>query len=192
MRGPGRKSKPTALKLVTGNPGKRPLNANEPIPTQAPAPPTPPRHLTKEARAEWARVCRELWLLGLLSSLDTSLLAAYCDSFATWVEARRAIEAVRKEEQRLDRLHAKRIAAGQEIADHEKNLSAFGGLLTYTSNGNVIQNPLIGIMNKAKVDMIRFAAEIGMTPAARSRINVSKAEANADPAGKFFGRSKSA
>lgn len=190
MRGPGRKSKPTALKLVTGNPGKRPLNANEPIPTQAPAPPTPPRHLTKEARAEWARVCRELWLLGLLSSLDTSLLAAYCDSYATWVEARRAIEAVRKEEQRLDRIIAKRIAAGQEAL--ETNHSAFGGLLVYTSNGNVIQNPLIGIMNKAKLDMVRFGAEMGMSPSARSRINVSKAEANADPAGKFFGRSKSA
>jgi len=186
----GRKAKPTALKLVTGNPGKRALNQNEPIPAPTAAPPIPPRHLTKAAKEEWARVCRELWLLGLLSTLDTSLLAAYCDSFATWVEARRALDAVKREENRVDRLIAKRIAAGEEV--QETNHSAFGGLLTYTSNGNVIQNPLIGIMNKAKVDMIRFAAELGMTPAARSRINVSKADANADPAGKFFGRSKSA
>lgn len=28
----GRKPKPTALKLLEGNPGKRPINANEPIP----------------------------------------------------------------------------------------------------------------------------------------------------------------
>lgn len=186
----GRKAKPTALKLVTGNPGKRPLNENEPKPSSAPAPPAPPRHLTKEARAEWARVCRELWLCGLLSTLDTSVLAAYCDSFSTWVEGRRALESVRREEAKLDREIAKKIAAGLEVT--EQNLSAFGGLLVYTSNGNVIQNPLIGIMNKAKVDMIRFAAEMGMTPSARSRINVSKADGNADPAGKYFGRAKSA
>ena len=28
----GRKPKPTALKVLEGNPGKRPLNENEPIP----------------------------------------------------------------------------------------------------------------------------------------------------------------
>jgi len=30
----GRKSKPTSLKKLEGNPGKRPLNLNEPIPLQ--------------------------------------------------------------------------------------------------------------------------------------------------------------
>lgn len=186
----GRKPKPTALKLVTGNPGKRAINENEPKPAVLAQAPPPPRHLTATAKAEWRRLSKELHLLGLLSELDVAVFASYCDSFATWVEARRALEAVRREEAQIDRQIAKRIAAGQEVT--ETNHSAFGGLLTYTSNGNVIQNPLIGIMNKAKVDMNRFAAELGLTPSARSRINVSKAESNADPAGKWFGRAKGA
>ena len=32
MAARGRKSKPTALKILEGNPSKRPLNENEPIP----------------------------------------------------------------------------------------------------------------------------------------------------------------
>ena len=36
-----------------------------------------------------------------------------------------------------------------------------------TSNGNAIQNPLIGTADKADSDMVRYAAEFGMTPSAR-------------------------
>lgn len=186
----GRKPKPTGLKLVTGNPGKRALNENEPRPPVPDAPPRPPRHLTKDAKAEWNRISRELWLLGLLTEIDTVALAAYCDSYATWVEARGALMAVKREENRVDREIARKKRLGLEVV--ESNDSAFGGLLAYTSNGNVVQNPLIGIMNKAKGDMVKFAAEFGMTPSARSRINVEKASGNADKAGGFFNRSKSA
>jgi len=42
--------------------------------------------------------------------------------------------------------------------------------MTKTSNGNAIQNPLVGIANKAMADMVHFAIEFGMTPAARSRV----------------------
>jgi phage terminase small subunit len=34
------------------------------------------------------------------------------------------------------------------------------GLLIETSNGNAIQNPIVGIANKAMSDMVRFAAEL--------------------------------
>jgi phage terminase small subunit len=40
-----------------------------------------------------------------------------------------------------------------------------------TTNGNAIQNPLIGTANKAASDMVRYAAEFGMTPSARARIS---------------------
>ncbi len=44
------------------------------------------------------------------------------------------------------------------------------GLMIKTTNGNPIQNPLVGIANRAMVDMVRYAAEFGMTrvPAAAS------------------------
>ena len=45
----GRKPKPSHLKLVTGNPGKRAINTQEPVPERIL--PAPPAELTAEARA---------------------------------------------------------------------------------------------------------------------------------------------
>ena len=46
-------------------------------------------------------------------------------------------------------------------------------LMIKTTSGNAIQNPLVGIANKAKADMVRYAAEFGMTPSARSRVTAT-------------------
>jgi P27 family predicted phage terminase small subunit len=81
----GRKPKPTALKVLTGNPGKRPLPANEPVPETAV--PEPPEHLTDEARLEWFRIAAELEALGLVTRPDRAALAAYCQAWGRWVEA---------------------------------------------------------------------------------------------------------
>jgi P27 family predicted phage terminase small subunit len=77
------------MKLLEGNPGKRPLNKNEPQP-QAKAPPCP-KHLSKEAKKEWRRISRELLTLGLLTTVDRAALAAYCQAWARWVEAEEAM-----------------------------------------------------------------------------------------------------
>lgn len=47
------------------------------------------------------------------------------------------------------------------------------GLIIKTTNGNIIQNPLVGIANKSLEMMNKLAAEFGMTPSSRSRINVT-------------------
>lgn len=60
-------------------------------------------------------------------------------------------------------------------------------LIITTTNGNQIQNPLVGTANKAMADVVRYAAEFGMTPSARSRIVALKNDAPEDPAAKFFG-----
>ncbi len=86
----GRKPKPTRLKLVEGNPGKRPLNRHEPRP--APAIPTCPAHLNPSAKAEWKRLACELQALGILSHLDRAVLAAYCQAWGRWVEAEEALK----------------------------------------------------------------------------------------------------
>jgi phage terminase small subunit len=49
---------PTALKVVMGNPGKRPLNQLEPKPRLAI--PSCPAHLHATAKAEWKRLARQL------------------------------------------------------------------------------------------------------------------------------------
>ncbi|RUT32433.1 phage terminase small subunit P27 family [Arsenicitalea aurantiaca] len=86
----GRKPKPTALKLIEGNPGHRPLNHREPRPQ--PGIPTCPAHLSPTAKAEWKRLARQLHGLGVLSELDRSALAAYCQAYGRWAEAERQLK----------------------------------------------------------------------------------------------------
>ena len=81
----GRPPKPTRLKLLQGNPGKRALPKNEPQP--ATGIPTRPEWLSPEAKREWNRVVPELARLGLLAQVDRALIAAYCQSWAMYVEA---------------------------------------------------------------------------------------------------------
>lgn len=87
----GRKPKPTALKVLAGNPGKRPLNRAEPKPTLAM--PECPEELSPAAKTEWARMVQELAPLKMLTALDRAALAAYCEAYALWLEA---IAAIRK------------------------------------------------------------------------------------------------
>src|SRR5271167_2051839 len=78
----GRKPKPTYLKLVTGNPGRRPIKGDrEPA---AGGLPQAPAELAGDARTEWRRVARTLHRAGLLATLDRAALAAYCQAFARW------------------------------------------------------------------------------------------------------------
>jgi P27 family predicted phage terminase small subunit len=54
--------------------------------------PSCPSCLGEEARKEWRRLARELAELGLLTSIDRGLLAAYCQAHALWVEAVSSIQ----------------------------------------------------------------------------------------------------
>ena len=81
--------KPTHLRILEGNPGRRPFNLDEPqpkVPTRLPA---PPRFLGPEGKVEWRRVVKQLVPLGLYTELDRSALAAYCESWDTWRQAQR-------------------------------------------------------------------------------------------------------
>lgn len=87
---PGRKPKPTALKLIAGNPGKRPLNRHEPKP--APRVPACPDYLEGEARKEWDRITPILGGLGLLTDMDMAALAAYCETWAQYLAANEKVK----------------------------------------------------------------------------------------------------
>jgi len=81
---------PTAIKLLNGNPGKRPLNRREPKPRIRK--PKPPAHLSDTERAEWRRVLRILEPFGVVTEAEADILAMYVAGYAQWVECRRAIE----------------------------------------------------------------------------------------------------
>lgn len=86
----GRKPKPTHLKLLEGNPGKRPLPKNEPKPR--PVTPPCPKWLDTEAKREWRRVSKELERLGLLTIVDRAALAGYCQAYARWKQAEEILD----------------------------------------------------------------------------------------------------
>lgn len=90
MGNAGRPPKPTGLKRLHGNPGKRKLNAAEPKPDVSL--PSCPTWLSGEAKAEWKRVAKSLHECGLLTAVDRAALAGYCQAWARWSEAEAAIE----------------------------------------------------------------------------------------------------
>ena len=86
----GRRPKPTRIKVLAGNPGKRPLNPHEPRPE--PVLPDCPDVLSPLARVEWERLSAELAKLDLITHLDRGALATYCGAYALWAEAMEQIQ----------------------------------------------------------------------------------------------------
>lgn len=81
----GRKPKPTAIKIIEGNPGKRPLNKNEPKPEKKA--PRCPSWLENDAKKEWRRMAKQMEHLGTLTEIDMAAFAGYCQAYARWKEA---------------------------------------------------------------------------------------------------------
>ena len=157
--GGGPKPKPTHLKLITGTSRKRRLNIAEPRPPVLL--PDPPPELSEDALGEWERVSRRLLAAGILTVIDRATLAAYCQSYGRWVQAEQALAEMAKDDQTT------------------------AGLVTITTNGNAIQNALVGIARRAMSDMVRYAAEFGMTPSSRSRVRANL-NGQTDPGEQFF------
>lgn len=134
----GRKPKPTVLKLIEGNPGRRAINGREPKPPRDL--PTCPSHLSATAKAEWKRLAATLNAIGLLTPADRAVLAAYCQCYGRWVEA-------------------------------ERKLTETPPLLK-TPAGYVQVSPWMTVANKQLELMAKFMVELGLTPAARSRLAI--------------------
>ena len=137
--------KPTRLKILAGNPGKRRLNEREPqppIPTELPEPPMP---LSPEAGKEWLRAGGLLLRSRVLTEADLSALAAYCVVYGRWVAAEGAV---------------RRRGLMVPAKPRSKNL---------------VQNPFLAIANKALQQMLRLLVEFGLTPSTRTRIMAADA-----------------
>ena len=89
--------KPPHLELIQGRPGKRRLRHAIQTPISS-KPPAPPAYLTGHALAVWSELAGELHKLGLLTPLDVSVFAAYCDAVGRWRTACEVLEAMPKGE----------------------------------------------------------------------------------------------
>ncbi|RMG98276.1 MAG: phage terminase small subunit P27 family [Chloroflexi bacterium] len=80
----GRKPKPSQLKRVQGNPGKRPLNRREPKPQSAVK---RPRGMRGLPRKFWDEYADELERIGVLTGVDTAVFRLAAEAFGFAIEA---------------------------------------------------------------------------------------------------------
>ncbi len=85
----GRKPKDVALKILTGNPGKRPVGTANDTPFLA-APFAKPEWLDTIASREWDRLVETL--APILSPASAGMVLIACDAFSEWMHAAKAIE----------------------------------------------------------------------------------------------------
>lgn len=147
----GRRSKPTVLKVLEGNPGKRQLNKNEPKP--APISPKIPKWLDADAKKMWRHLAPQLASLGLLTIVDGYSLAAACQSYSTWVRCEEYL---------------------QENGMTYTTIADSGCEYVY-------QRPEVAISNKALQAFKSFCTEFGLTPASRCRIDTKPPGVEKDP-----------
>jgi P27 family predicted phage terminase small subunit len=147
----GRKPTPTALKVLRGNPGKRPINKQEPKP--APKVPDMPMWLSAEGKAEWRRVVPELDGIGMLTKVDRAALAAYCAAWARLVEAERLIAKF-----------------GHIVFVDPVEIGSDGDMPVFEVRP--ASNPALREARAASQLVRQFCAEFGLTPSARTRISL--------------------
>ena len=85
----GKNRVPTALKLLRGNPGRRPLPQNEPMPPVKI--PSPPRELSDRAKKEWRKLAKQLLSAGIVTELDGMGLAGIVSSYVRWLDVQQKL-----------------------------------------------------------------------------------------------------
>lgn len=157
----GRRPTPTALKLVTGNPGKRATNKKEPKPKRVI--PSCPAHLTDEAKVAWGRLVVLLDRMGVLTEADVFALERLCDCYADILSCRELIK--------LD---------GRTYHTIDQN-----------GNTLVKNNPAVNQLRAADAQFKSYLVEFGLTPAARTKVNAKDPDDDdkdkKDPIAGYFG-----
>lgn len=148
---------PTSLKVLAGNPGKRPLNKQEPQPKLVI--PDPPETLSAKAREKYYEIAPLLLKMGVFTEVDGLGLAQLVDTYVDYVEAREVLEAVGGRYYQL------------ETRD--------GGIMWRL-------HPAVGVVQDCNRQIRAWLIEYGKTPAARARLKVEDGHKQEDPAEKYF------
>ncbi len=163
MTKPGPPPEPRVLTMIKGNPGKKPLNDDEPRPPDAKI--TCPGFLNAVGRAEWRRVMKMFGVMEadgqkLITEADRAVLAGYCQS---WADLQHAIDMIVK--------HGDVYPIKNE-----------DGTIKYLQ-----QTPWVAMKNKALIALKQYAVEFGFTPSSRTRIQVENTGAVDPLEAKIFG-----
>jgi P27 family predicted phage terminase small subunit len=162
----GRRPKPTHLKVVAGNPGKRAINKKEPKPAREI--PSCPAYLSDTAKVAWGRLSVLLDRMGVLTEADGVALERLCDCYAEILECRALIE-------EQGRTYSSIRGVGDDDSPIEQVLMK--------------ANPAVAMLADADRRFKSYLVEFGLTPAARSKVQ-TKGDGDGekkDPLQEFFG-----
>jgi P27 family predicted phage terminase small subunit len=132
--------KPTRLRLVTGGRTRRHHVAEEVQPD--PTMPSPPAWLQGHGLKAWNEVARPLHTLGVFTSLDRDILAAWASATGMVAEAQEQLN----------------------------QMPEGNRLLLKSKRGRPLVNPLVGVIQKAQKDAIHYGNLLGLSPSARASL----------------------
>jgi len=170
----GRPPKPTNLKIMEGNRGRRPIL---PEPQPAKGVKAPPRGLPTVAKRIWKTLAAELDRLNLLTVVDAMALEGVCVAYAHAIAADREIERLQAaikgaaSEKRAEKL------TPEELVEEYREVN-----INY--NRLSLQN---AVSKKAWQQVKSFCGEFGLTPASRSRLAVGDTGMVIDPIAEMIG-----
>ncbi len=139
----GRKPLPVEIHEMRGSYKKNPQRRKQT--PRAKGRPQKPRHLDEYGRKEWDRICKLLKSMGVLSATDAPAIEQYCESYSEWRRAKEKVEKI-----------------GLAIVSKDKK-------------GNIVvrRNPFLSVKQQAAHLCHRYLSEFGLTPSARSSLDIS-------------------
>jgi P27 family predicted phage terminase small subunit len=159
----GRKSKPAAVKIAQGNPGKRKIVENKRVKAVDPRLSrfSPPDWLVDEVALKvWSDTADDLVKLNFLRPSDRHSFARYCAHLSKWVAASKIIDTE---------------------GDHYETKSVTGELLKRL-------NPMVKVREIAEKHLIELEDRFGLNPTARQKM--LRGQAALPAAGLFDGMIK--
>ena len=141
-RGPSKT--PTKLLKLRGSTNVPKNEAEEPTPELGI--PDPPLPLEGNAQMMWNLMAVQLDDMGVLAEVDGNALHRYCETWASWIEAK-------------DKVKKMGMAYVTKGDKGQKSMKA---------------NPLVGMAQKYADQLLRLEQEFGLTPSARSGMSVQK------------------
>ncbi len=123
------------------------------------AKPTCPNWLDKEAKKVWKQVTEILDELRILSRTDTNVISRYCVMFVRWKKAEEFLA---------------------------RNGHAYVTKKEDGSIQSVRQYPQVAVANNLTLNLLRIEQEFGLTPSARSRIQIDFPNEEVDELQRFI------
>lgn len=177
--------KPTALRQLTGNAGKRAMNKEEPLPPAGPI--KVPTWLKGKGRTFWRQIEPLLVDMKVMTTADPQALALLCDVLAEYVEARALVRQYGMTyESHTVTAHTRRVLNAEEDPYDEEDP------LDPNSVSIMIRpRPEVRIASDAWRRARAMMQEFGLTPSARTRVK-GDAPDEEDDFGAMFGGQKRA